>query len=404
VIRVLYVSSAGSALGGAEVSLLTLLGRLDRGRVRAGVVVPWWGDLAEAARTLGIDVSVVDLGLPATRRAFSRPGALARTLLGLGPAAGRIARLIRSRGVDLVHVNTSVAVAGALAARLTGRTLVWHVREMLFTGGWRRRALTLAIPLMADAVVCVSEAVRAYLEPLPRRLARRLSVVFDGLDAAEFRRSGEAVALDPAGPLGGLLREGGPLVGVVSRINPWKGLDVFVEAAAVVARAHPAARFVVVGGALDAYADWASHLGALAAARGLGPRLVFAGPQPRAVVSAILRRADVLVMPTLVSEGLGSALLEAMAWEKPVVATTVGGPAEVVRPGTTGALVPPGDARSLAGAIDRLLADPAAARAMGRAGYARLLAEFSVEGYAGRVTALYRQVLDRGAGAGRPRP
>jgi glycosyltransferase involved in cell wall biosynthesis len=113
---------------------------------------------------------------------------------------------------------------------------------------------------------------------------------------------------------------------------------------------------------------------------------VFAGY--RDDVAALLAGCDVFCLPSL-AEGLPLVVLEAMLQARPVVATPVGGTAELVVDGETGVLVPPGDAGALAHALSDLLADPARARRMGDAGRARVLAEFSEAAMSKRVLGLY---------------
>jgi glycosyltransferase involved in cell wall biosynthesis len=105
-----------------------------------------------------------------------------------------------------------------------------------------------------------------------------------------------------------------------------------------------------------------------------------------------LAQADVLVMPSL-SEGLGVAVLEAMAMGKPVVASNTGGLPEAVADGETGLLVPPGNAEALAGALLALLEDPDRAQAMGKAGRRRAVDHFDRRVIVDRMLSLYREVL-----------
>src|SRR5207249_9115782 len=175
---------------------------------------------------------------------------------------------------------------------------------------------------------------------------------------------------------GGLRRElglgaGVPLVGVLSRLNPKKGVGVFVEAAAQLAAAFPEAVFLVVG-------DGGSRreLEGLTGRLGLGSRVRFTGF--RRDVPAILSEMAVCVLPSL-TEALPNVLLEAMAAGVPVVATRVGGNEEVVAQGITGLLVPPGKAEPLANALRALLENPGRASEFGRAGRQRVRELFSFE-------------------------
>jgi glycosyltransferase involved in cell wall biosynthesis len=161
---------------------------------------------------------------------------------------------------------------------------------------------------------------------------------------------------------------------------------VLLRALPPLVRRFPRLRCLVVGdGPLD---------GALrreAEALGLAGHCRFTGARPD--VADLLAAVDVVVLPSL-SEGLPFVLLEAMAVGKPVVATRVGGNPEVVEDGTTGLLVPPGDADALGAALARLLDDSAAAAAMGGRGQARVRERFTVRAMIEALEALYASLAE----------
>jgi glycosyltransferase involved in cell wall biosynthesis len=119
---------------------------------------------------------------------------------------------------------------------------------------------------------------------------------------------------------------------------------------------------------------------------------VFAGFRPD--VPALLCAADVLVLPSVFPEGSPVAVLEAMAMEVPVVATSVGGVPELVRDGETGLLVPPGDVAALAAAVVRLLSDRAGAVAMARRARQRVLERHTVTSMVDRLERSFTRVLE----------
>jgi glycosyltransferase involved in cell wall biosynthesis len=149
----------------------------------------------------------------------------------------------------------------------------------------------------------------------------------------------------------------------------------------------PAARFVIVGDGPQR-----DELVALARDLGIADRVIFAGF--RTDVPDLMSAFDLFVLAS-VFEPFGLVLVEAMALEKPVVASRVNGIPEVVADGEAGLLVPPRDPHALAEAAARLLRDQALARHMGQAGRGRVLARFTVEAMAGKTMALYEEILAR---------
>jgi glycosyltransferase involved in cell wall biosynthesis len=218
--------------------------------------------------------------------------------------------------------------------------------------------------------------------------AYKLHVVYNGIDPGRF----DAVNHDA---VRGLRQElglvGVPLVGVFGRISPWKGQHVLVEALRNLPRVHA----LLVGDALfgeDAYRD---ELEVLVKEADLSHRVHFLGF--RDDVAALMEMTDIVVHTSVAPEPFGRVIVEGMLAGKPVVATAAGGAAEIVRHGSTGLLVKPGDAEALTGALRRLLADPNLAASFGAAGRQVAMEEFSlpamltgIEGHINEVADLRR--------------
>src|SRR5439155_23841531 len=186
-----------------------------------------------------------------------------------------------------------------------------------------------------------------------------------------------------------------PVIAVLARLVPFKGIQYFLEAAALIASRVPESRFLVIGDAHpgDDGRAYRQQLERYADRLGLSQRLVFTGF--RLDVPELLSEVTVSVRPCVSSEGLSNALLESMAAGVPVVATRVGGNPEVVQDGRTGLLVPPRDPHALANAISRLLEDPGLARRFGRAGRDRVAEHFSIEQMVSKTERLYLGLLER---------
>ena len=352
----------------------------------------------------GAERHVVDLALALRREghavtvACSVPGSLAEPLeaarIPVCPLLGGIVKrrvslgyarelrkLLRGERFDLVHAHVySSAAASALATLGTGLPLVvtehtealWQGRGGRLFSRWMYRRVA--------HVIAVSDAIRRRLIERDDVPAAKITVVPNSVPPAR-EAHGDALPL-PAESAGE-----GPLVGVVARLQPEKGVAGFLKAAAHVAKELPAARFAVVGdGPLR------EELLALAGRLGVRDCVLFLGFRPDA--QAILGLMDVVAVPS-VSEGTPLVVLEAMAAGIPVVASRVGGIPDQIRPGREGILVPPGDARALGDALLDLLRDPERARRMGEAGRLRTATEFSHESMVRKVEGIYRDALTR---------
>lgn len=223
----------------------------------------------------------------------------------------------------------------------------------------------------ADAVVVASRAVAAILRDRLNFPADRLTVVPNGVEIPPARTAG------------------GELVAALGVLEPVKGLDVFVRAAALLAARGTAPPFAVFG-----TGSQHAELERLAAELGLDGRMRFPGhvPSPEA-----LEKTAVLVMPSHM-ENCPNALLEAMAAGVPIVASRVGGVPELVDDACA-QLVPPGDPVALAAAIERMLGDPGLASRQAQAARTRVEAHFTAERNAQAVLALYTRLGARGSAA-----
>ena len=226
--------------------------------------------------------------------------------------------------------------------------------------------------MLADRIIVVADSLRQALAAPPAQ-RHKFVTVHNGVDLAAFEagsnRNGARSELG--------IEPGWVAVGTTASLTPRKGHADLLDAASRVTRAHPRTRFVIVGDAEGPEGQpYVEGLRARATAAGLGEHVVFTGW--RSDVARVLHGLDVFVLPSH-NEGLPRAVLEAMAASLPVVATRVGGTADLVMDGVTGLLVPPGAPLALATAIGRLLEDRALAGSMGEAGRRRVEAAFSVE-------------------------
>src|SRR5881296_1245118 len=288
-------------------------------------------------------------------------------------------RLMRTRGVDLVHTHSSTdSWLGALAAKSLGLPVV------------RSRHVSIAIRSalvyrLADRIVTSGEAVRALVVAagIP---PERVVAIPPGVDTTRFHPAVSGAAVRGELRLGA----GEPLVGLVANIRGSKGHNVFLEAAREILTAAPRARFLIVGDGVG-YEEVRRRVSAL----GLGERVTMTGF--RRDIPEVMAALDVLVLPSIRSEATSQVIPQALAVGTPVVATTVGGSPELVRDGETGRLVPPADPHALAGAVLEILGDPARARAMGRAGQAAVAAGLTLDASMTRTTAVYRALLGAAA-------
>ena len=366
-------------VGGAEIGALEL-GRHLTARGHAVSVVtpqldPAW-PLQEARD-----------GVTVHRYPVAALGGRQRTASILLASLRHLGRLWRQLRPDVVnqHYLLPTGIAGQWWARRLGIPTVTTLIGMdVYDPHYRPAAPWRALMRRAirgtQAVTCISSFVRDVVQrQYPPAPGVRCDVLPYGVDVKAFcpRASTEAVRREyGVGP-------SGRMVLTVQRLYARKGVQTFLDAAALVARAVPEARFVVVGDGPER-----SALERRAAEVGLGGRVVFAGAIPNARLPEVYAAADVFAFHTL-HEGLGIVLLEALASGCPVVTTTAGGTVDIVRAEDTGLLVEPSDARAFSGAVVRVLRDSSLAAGLRARARRAAEAEFDWDVVAGRYLAVF---------------
>jgi glycosyltransferase involved in cell wall biosynthesis len=377
---------------GADRILLQLIEGLDKERFRPIVVlpndVPYRGLLSQALRQHG--VQTIHLRLAVLRRQYFTVLGVSRYLFRLATSMFKLVRLIRRESVDLVHSHTAAVVSGALAAHLTRTPHVWQTLEIIVRPRFVRRLLAWLMPRLADQVVAGSGPTRDHLWAEDQLNQKRVVVIHNGVDVSRFdsaRGLGRQVRGEWA------IKPEQPLVGMIGRVNHWKGQDYFVRAAHLVRRSHPDARFALVGGPVHGQEHLIQNLKALVAELDLSSAVIIS--DFRSDAPSVLDAYDVFVLPSTLPDPFPTVILEAMAAGKPVVANAHGGALELVEHGITGLLVKPGQLSEMAAAINRLLDDTPERLMMGKRGRDRVVTHFSIEAFVKTYAALYTRVLSQ---------
>ncbi len=385
--RIVYVQP-NSEVGGSDIALLRMVAALDRDRYEAVVVLPGEGPLVPLLREAGATIRLLPMMQLRTLPSVSYQ---ARYLARFGPTVWALRRVIREERADLVYTNSLYALYGGFAARAAGCPHLWHVREIPPAVPVARPALARMVMALSRRVVSMTEACSVGLFGPKGAHDPRIRILAEGLDL-DVWSPGRHAGRDIRAELG--IAPDALVAGFVARLDPWKGLDVFLDAAAQVAARFPQAVFLVSGDAPAGFEAYRDRMVAKAAALGLGDRLQFLGWRYRlADIPALMASLDVFCHTSVQPEPFGLVLIEAMAMGCPVIGAGAGGPIEITERGTSGMLTPPGDALALAEAISTLFADPARRRDLAAAGRARVEAQYSLSGFRDRVHALYDDAL-----------
>jgi glycosyltransferase involved in cell wall biosynthesis len=358
-IRILLVDHVSKVLGGAEVNVLELLAHPGvRDAWDVTVACAPGSPLARAIDPLqwprrdhGFAPALNELRVVGRR--FS-PLAKLRAWQELQQATNRLKQLATELRPDVVLscTNKDHFAAGA-AARALSIPSAWWVNDILSSDffGWPvRRAFVSRARRLQPRLAAVSHFGQQALihEGVPANAVR---TVHNGIPLARYRRDARRPLRAQLG-----LADSEPLFGIVGRLTPWKGQDIFLRVAAQWAKSGRPGRFAIIGGAFNEDAPFETHLREFVQHHGLAQRVHFVPFQPD--IASAISSLDVLIHASTKPEPFGRVLIEAMALEVPVIAARGGGVPEIVTDGVDGLLVPPGDVAGTTHALERLLNHP----------------------------------------------
>jgi glycosyltransferase involved in cell wall biosynthesis len=322
-----------------------------------------------------------------------------RSLFGVGALRQqlKLARHIGKRRIQIVHSFHFYSNVFAIpAAWLAGApAIIASIRDRGVHLTPMQRHVQRAVCRLADCVLVNAESNREWLigdgyDP------SNIVVIRNGIDVPRFSRGRSFATRAELG-----IPECVPIVGMMARLKPKRGIEDFIDAAAIVSWNRPDVCFLIVGEGQKANRrtfteDAAYRQSILDRIRRLGLPDKVKLTEFRSDVAAVLAEMDVSVLPSL-NEGLSNVLLESMAAGVPVVATRVGGTPEAVEHGETGLLVPPSDPQRLATAIGRLITDRNLASRLGAAGRQSVRDRFGMDRMIHATEQLYLDLLVRKA-------
>ncbi|MDP8909497.1 MAG: glycosyltransferase family 4 protein [Chloroflexota bacterium] len=383
--KVLYVNHT-SRISGGERSLLDLLGALPE-HVAPAVACPA-GPLADALRVPWRRMPSIDASLRL------HPLHTPHGLVMLIAAALAVRRAAARMRADLLHANSVRAgLVTGIAARLGAPPAIVHVRDCLPPAAASAASMRL-LASGARVVLVNSDYTWRSVEALIGAGRAPLRVVHSPVDVDRF----DPDRHDPRAARAALgISPDAPVLAVVAQLTPWKGQDDAIRIVARLKRTHPGVRLLLIGTATFSGRStrhdnqaYVRRLHTLIAEQDVTREVVLLGE--RADVPALLRCVDVLLVPSW-EEPFGRAVVEGMAMGVPVVATSVGGPAEILRDHVDGLLLAPRRPALWAAEIDALLADPNRRSSMGSSARRRALERFGLDGHVNAVLAAYGEAL-----------
>ena len=361
-INILYLSNLSKFHGGAQKSICELISHLDRSKINPYFVSIYDGEVAKFIKNLGVPY----LKINEFRRKNPFPYIISQIQL--------INLLLRNR-ISIIHNNQCQdAFYTWLPAFLTNTKMIIHHRDS--------RALSRMDRFLVNRADC-NISISSWQND--KVLNNKAIVIHNGVDLDKIDQQIEE---DSTKTFNGAKIS--LLVGLVARIAPIKGQHIFIEAAKIVLEKHPDVQFNIYGDInTGLYNDY--YLGLINKIKelGLSNKLIFRGYTNN--IGDIYPQLDISVVPSL-REPFGRVIIESMAFGKPVIATNIGGPLDIVTD-QTGILVPVNDPLSLANAILFLADNPAIKASMGKAGRERVENYFTISMTLSKIYDVYKGLL-----------
>ncbi|MFC5405015.1 glycosyltransferase family 4 protein [Cohnella soli] len=380
--NLLFVQPYASQVGGVDSVLLQLIEGLDRKRYRSFVLLTEPTPYASKYETLGATVLYGPLAV------FGKPtdaGYYFRNLYKLAQSLRHIRRLAKEHRIDLIHSHKMEAIGANIIGKALGIPTVQTVHELPRKPLVAYKFVAYLNHLFNDKVIVLCERSKIMFRWFSGESAK-LTKIYNGI--ADQSEGGDLrpIGFDLGRELG--LAPDDRLAITVARLSPMKGLEYLIEAAALLKEESPEIKFVIVGDVAFAHeAPYKEKLARSIRDAGLEGQVFMLGL--RRDVPSLLAQCDALVVPS-VYDIFPTVILEAMSSGLPVVATDVGGIPEMVRQGT-GLLTVPESGEALKEALEQLFS--ADYKAMGTAGRAVFLREFTREKYVSRTAELYEELF-----------
>ncbi len=371
-INILFLH-AGAEMYGADRVMLDLIKRLDKGKYKPYVILPTEGILVNELKKEKISVIVIPY--PIMRRKYFNFKGIIQYSFKLIKYSQKIIKIAKKYKIDIIHTNTAATLEGSFVSRKLHIPQLWSIHEIIVSPQIMYKATSKLIARYSNITITDSKAVKNHLEASGYFKDKKVKVIYNGVDTDRFN---PCVYCDYLYSEWNIPRTA-KIIGMMGRVNSWKGQNDFLEAANIVMKKCPDVYTIFVGAAFDGEEWREKKLADKIAQSPYNDRIINKGY--RTDSEGIYKLYDIFILPSINPDPLPTVVLEAMATGKPVVGYRHGGVCEMVKDGYNGFLAEVGNPDDLAKKINQLIEDDALRIQMGKNSRKRLLEKFSIEAY-----------------------
>ena len=241
--KILYLH-AGAEMYGADKVLLELIKGLDKEAFEAHVILPNDGVLVGALEEIGAKVKVIDY--PILRRKYFNPKGILEYFGSYNRYSKQINKYAKENGITLIHNNTTAVLEGIYLKRKLKLPLIWHVHEIIVKPKAISDFINFLMGRYADTIVTVSNAVANHVKKSRFVKNDQVQVIYNGVDNAVYHEMDASAVRDQFG-----IAQDALIIGMVGRVNAWKGQGDFLEAVTPILKANPKAVAFLAGSAFE---------------------------------------------------------------------------------------------------------------------------------------------------------
>ncbi len=370
--HVLFLQSSSEGYGSAKI-ILQVLRLYQRQGFTPIILLTNTGLLQTILEKEGFSVYIQNLGI--LRRKYVNPSGLLNRLSKSIKAYRFLTELHQQYQFELVYSNTLAVIVGAFWAKRHHIPHIWHIHEILPGPRPLVKMLASLLDQSTPRPIAVSQAVANHWQPLLKK--SKIEVIHNGIPYTDFQVDYQ----DAKAELG--LSPEQVVIGMIGRINPGKGQLFFLELAELLSKRFRNTHFVLVGDPFPGYEPILEEIRKEIRDKSLEARVSYLGF--REDIPKVMAALNVFVLPSILPDSFPTVILEAMAAGKPVVATRSGGASEMVLEGETGFLIPISSVEKGAKSLQKLIQDADLRQMMGEAGRKRVLKEYSLEAFEGKI-------------------
>ncbi len=369
--KIMYLH-AGAELYGADIVLLELVKNLDKGKFGVSVVLPCNGPLVDKLKESNIEVSIIEY--PILRRKYFTPIGIIKYIKDYFKYSNKIKKIAIEKNIDIIHTNTAAVLQGIYIKRKLKIPQVWHIHEIIVNPKFVHKFLSYLIAKNADEVIAVSEAVKSHLSNTGY-FKNQIRVIYNGVDNNVFNPNNNREYLKKEFNI----KKDSIIVGMIGRVNAWKGQHDFLEAMDLVLENDENTYAMIVGGVFEGEEWRVKDLKEKINNMKNKERVIFSNY--RNDTKNIHCLYDIFVLPSINPDPLPTVVLEAMASGKPIVGYKHGGICEMVKNNYNGILANIRDINDLAQKITILIEDKELRKKMSINSSKRQSEMFSLESY-----------------------